>query len=212
MNDCIIVTSVIETSEKPLNYSSRRSIYTHAQRFEQTLETIESIRKYMPSTDIILVECSPPSKYMDELSKKVDYFFNLEFNDIVVNSPEKGKGETTLLLYALSKLPKQYNNIYKITGRYVLQSSFDKNSWESTNAITVCKATTYGMNNGLHTFFYKIPNNYILELKEVLQKYLLTTNNSAIENFLAMNLTNLTFLDHIGILVRWAVYTTTPTF
>jgi len=211
MTDCVIVTSVVETSDKPLNYCNRRSNYTHKQRFEQTLETIDSVRKYMPSTDIILVECSPPSKYMEELSKKVDYFFNLEFNDIVVNSPEKGKGEATMLLYVLSKLPKQYNNIYKITGRYLLQSTFDKSKCEETNNITVCRTAKYGMNNGMHTFFYKIPSSCILDLKNALENYLLT-ENKCIENYLATHLTNLTFLEHIGILVRWAVYNTTPIF
>ena len=51
MKDCIIITSVVQTTNKPLSYSETRSIYSHQQRFEQTLETIESIRK---NTNIII--------------------------------------------------------------------------------------------------------------------------------------------------------------
>jgi hypothetical protein len=209
MTDSIIITSIISPSDKPLSYCKVRSIYTDKQRFEQTLETINSIRNNMPSTDIILIDCSPPSKYMEELSKNVDYFFNLEFNDIVVNSPEKGKGEATLLLYVLSNIPKEYNNIYKITGRYVLQETFNKSMWEVTNNITVCKTHIYGNPNGIHTFFYKIPDRCISEFKNTLDKYLLTSGNICIENFLGTTLTNLTSVKHIGILCRWAVYNKT---
>jgi hypothetical protein len=212
MNDCIIITSVIETTTKPLNYSNTRSIYSHQERFEQTLETIESVRKYMPSTEIILVECSPPSEYMKTLSEKVDYFYNLEFNEVVNNSPEKGKGEIILLLHAFSNLKKSYTNIYKITGRYILQPSFDISIWNSTDTITVCKAGSYGMKDSMHTFFYKIPTNYISELKECFDLYLQKTNNEAIENFLAKSLRNITFVDKIGILVRWASYNFTVVY
>jgi hypothetical protein len=212
MTDCIIITSVIETTTKPLNYSKTRSIYSHQERFEQTLETIESVRKYMPSTEIILVECSTPSDYMKVLSEKVDYFYNLEFNEVVNNSPEKGKGEITLLLYAFTKLTKKYNNIYKITGRYVLQPSFDISIWNSTDTITVCKSDSYGMENSMHTFFYKIPSNCISELNNCFELYLQRTNNEAIENFLAKNLRNITFVDKIGILVRWACYNFTVVY
>jgi len=212
MTDCIIITSVIETTNKPLNYSKIRSVYSHQQRFEQTLETIESVRKYMPSTEIILVECSPQSEYMKALSEKVDYFYNLEFNQVVNNSPEKGKGEITLLLHAFSKLTKHYTNIYKITGRYVIQPSFDKSIWDGSDTITVCKSNRYGMENSMHTFFYKIPNNCISELKRCFDLFLHTTKNKCIENFLANNLKNITFFDKIGILVRWSCYNFTHIF
>ena len=82
MKDCIIITSVVQTTDKPLTWSKSRSIYSHQQRFEQTLETIESVRKNMPDIHILLIECSPPSEWMDILKSKVDQFINLEFNEI----------------------------------------------------------------------------------------------------------------------------------
>jgi NAD(P)-dependent dehydrogenase (short-subunit alcohol dehydrogenase family) len=116
MKNCIIITSVVQTTNKPLNYSETRSIYSHQQRFEQTLETIESVRKYIANVHILLIECSPPSEWMEQLKSKVDQFINLEFNETVNNSLEKGLGEKTLLLHALSSLTEEYAYIYKITG------------------------------------------------------------------------------------------------
>ena len=207
-SNAIIITSIIETTELPLYYSKIRSVYSHQERFEQTLETIESIRKYMPSTDIILVECSRPSIYMDTLAEKVDQFINLEFSDAIKNGTHKGIGEAILLLHAISNLQKSYTAIYKITGRYVLLPLFTKSIWDTTSTITVCETDRYGMKNSLHTFFYKIPSTYIDEFKDILISYLHINSNIAvdiaIENFLALHLKNITRVKTIGILARWS--------
>ena len=47
-----IVTSVIQTTDKPLSYSESRSIYSHKERFEQTLETIESTTTSRPNNGV----------------------------------------------------------------------------------------------------------------------------------------------------------------
>jgi len=202
MKDCIIVTSVVQTTDKPLSYSETRSIYSHQQRFEQTLETIESIRKYMPDVHIVLIECSPPSEWMDTLKSKVDQFINLEFNELVNNSIHKGLGEKTLLLAAFSSLTKVYANIYKITGRYVLQNKIE---WEPSDLPTFCKAGTYvyGKDESIHTFFYRIPNSKLFLFKEVIESY----EDGCIENWINSKLKDqINFVGQIGIQVRWACY------
>lgn len=207
MKDCVLITSVIHTTNAPLNYSHTRSIYSHQQRFEQMLETIESVRKYIPDADIMIIECSPDSEYMTKLSEKVEHFMNLKFNETVNLSKEKGKGEAILLTTALSFLEDKYDNIYKLSGRYVLQPTFELSKWKNTNAVMACKTNKYGMENSIHTFFYKIPNDYIPMFLYTLNYYLYHTMNESIENFIAENLkTYITFTDHIGILVRWACY------
>lgn len=204
MKDCIIITSVIQTSNKPLSYSESRSIYSHQQRFEQTLETIESIRKYMPNVHILLIECSPSSEWMDQLKARVDQFINLEFNEIVNNSLEKGLGEKILLLTALSNLKEEYSNIYKITGRYVLLNPIE---WDPSDLPTFCKTNQYGMENGVHTFFYRIPKSKLSLFKEVLNSY----TSGCIENWMAQKF-EINFENKIGILARWACYDSTPIF
>jgi len=207
MKDCIIITSVIQTANKPLNYSETRSIYSHQQRFEQTLETIESVRKCMPDVHILLIECSPPSEWMDTLKSKVDQFINLEFNEIVNNSLEKGLGEKTLLLHALYSLKEEYANIYKITGRYVLIDNwhFNISKWRETDQLTFCKTDyCYGLKDAIHTFFYRIPNSKLSLFKEVLNEY---DGTKCIENFFTHKFENqITFIDIIGIQVRWACH------
>jgi hypothetical protein len=206
MKDCIIVTSVVQTTDKPLSYSNTRSIYSHQQRFEQTLETINSIRKNMPGVHILLIECSPPSEWMDTLKAKVDQFINLEFNEIVNNSLHKGLGEKTMLLYALSNLTEEYANIYKITGRYVLVDNwyFNISNWTNTDELTFCKTHCYGIKDGIHTFFYRIPSSKLSLFKEVLNEY---DGIGCIENFFTHKFENkITFIEIIGIEVRWACY------
>ena len=206
MKDCIVITSVIQTTNKPFNYSETRSIYSHQQRFEQTLETIESVRNYMPDAHILLVECSPPSEWMDILKSKVDQFINLEFHELVNNSLEKGLGEKTLLLTAFSNLTEEYSNVYKITGRYVLQNKIE---WEPSELPTFCRTNNYGIENGVHTFFYRIPNSKLSLFKEILESY----ESGCIENFFTTKLENqINYVEKIGILVRWACYDSTPIF
>ena len=38
MNNIILITSVINTPNKPLSYSKTRSVYNRRERFEQTIE------------------------------------------------------------------------------------------------------------------------------------------------------------------------------
>lgn len=208
MKDCVIITSVVQTTNKPLSYSETRSIYSHQQRFEQTLETIDSIRKYIPNTDILLVECSPLSEWMDQLKSKVDHFINLQFNSFVNNHPEKGLGEKTLLLAALatlSRLATPYSNIYKITGRYVLQNKIE---WDPSELPVFCKSSNYGTEYGVHTFFYRIPNSKLSLFKEILESY---DAIECIENYIGFSLKDqVQYVDKIGILVRWACYNSTP--
>jgi glycosyltransferase involved in cell wall biosynthesis len=58
MKNLFIITSVINTPNKPLSYISTRSVYSREERFNQTQITIISIRKYIPDCFIFLVECT----------------------------------------------------------------------------------------------------------------------------------------------------------
>ena len=50
----VLITSKIYVSNKPLTYINTRSIYSSEQRLNQTLETINSIKKYIPNYFIVL--------------------------------------------------------------------------------------------------------------------------------------------------------------
>jgi hypothetical protein len=173
MKSCVIVTSVVEISNAPLDWSAVRSIYSHQQRFEQTLETIESIRKHLPDTDIILAECSPESPYMEELKKRVNIFINTYPNDEIRNGYHKAVCEAQLMLYVFDQVDfSVYDHIFKMTGRYVLTDDFDKTKWMHTTPVGGT-STFYAneMNPGLsmYTFFFKFMHSDIEALKSVFE-------------------------------------------
>lgn len=127
------------------------SAYDEEQRFNQTLETIECIRKKVPESYVVLFECSSTSideKYKETLRDKCDLF--LEFYDepvlkqIYENIEKKpelityGKSllETRGLLNALYTIQKHNlfsdsQRVFKLTGRYLLNDDFDINDYES---------------------------------------------------------------------------------
>lgn len=127
------------------------SAYDEEQRFNQTLETIECIRKKVPESYIVLFECSSKpidEKQKDILKEKSDLF--LEFYDEPVlkqiyenleKRPElitygKSLLETRGLLNALYVI-KQHNlfsdsqRVFKLTGRYLLNDDFDIQDYQS---------------------------------------------------------------------------------
>jgi len=222
MTDIIVITSVIEVTSTPLlinglkDFPLKRSIYSSKERFEQTIETIDSIRKHMPNTDILIMECSPNSEWMDLLKEKSNYFINLYPNECIMNNTNKGFGEATLLLEAckfLKSISYKYKNIYKITGRYVLQPPFNKSYWEEDNSMFMiaCKTSQYGEAECIHTFFYKIPFCKLSYFEETLQKIFILKYPGSIEVSLPYlyGYSNIINIEKIGILCRFASYTNT---
>jgi hypothetical protein len=127
------------------------SAYDEEQRFNQTLETIDCIRKKVPESYVVLFEGSSKpidEKQKDILKEKSDLF--LEFYDepvlkqIYENLEERpelityGKSllETRGLLNTLYAI-KQHNlftdsqRVFKLTGRYLLNDDFDIKDYES---------------------------------------------------------------------------------
>jgi hypothetical protein len=127
------------------------SAYDEQQRFEQTLETIECIRKKVPNSYVVLFECSSKSideKQKDILKEKSDLFLEF-YNEPVLKAiyenlearPElitygKSLLETRGLLNTLYVIQKHniFNDsqrVFKLTGRYLLNDDFDIQDYES---------------------------------------------------------------------------------
>ena len=127
------------------------SAYDEEQRFNQTLETIQSVRNKVPNSYIVLFECSAYSideKYKEILREQCDLF--LEFYDEPVlkqlyenisTRPElitygKSLLETRGLLNTLYEIQKNNlfsdsQRVFKLTGRYLLNDDFDIKDYES---------------------------------------------------------------------------------
>ena len=160
MNNLVLITSVICTTNKPLSYTNKRSVYSHVERFEQTKKTIETVKEKIPNSKIFIVECSNLNEEMTNyLIKNSDYFINL-INEIQkknnIYSKSKSLGEGTMTIEAIDYIQKNnllFDNFYKISGRYWLSENFNYSNFDNNNIIV------HNINNDINntcTSLYKL--------------------------------------------------------
>ena len=186
----IIITSILNCPNTELSYSFKRTVFSFNSRFRQTINTIESIQKYLGDCDILFCECSDMNNYSKEeniIKNMVKYYYNFYNDDKLENNVNcvncvnesvknavtgkyKGYGEGMILLNALNiinNLDNQYKYIYKLSGRYYLNDNFDINIFENNQNIFKywdnCKFS-------LCTIFYKIIYNERHYFEDVLKK------------------------------------------
>lgn len=223
--EVVVITSVINTSNNPLNYSSVRSVFTSEERFNQTLFGIESVRKRIQNAYIVLVEASniDVDKSL-KITANVDLYLNFS-NDIhfteIINGPNKSYGETQLLLkFFLSDQFKEMNvkNVYKLSGRYFLDDTFDINRYDNEfncfkliNRIDGFSSTNilpewYISAPSYFVSFYKITKQHIEKFVSVLKdkSELLISRNDIyhmdIEHLICTYFKeNIKFVDNLGV-------------
>lgn len=180
MKHAVIITSIIEISEKSIGYSPKRSVFSSFERLNQTLETISSIRRYIPNVYIFLVE-GGSINYSSEFEGLVDkYIFvnRSRFNERFINSKNRGLGEIYLLLYTFGNFDfSEHKLIFKISGRYTMNDSFsiDDHSYNHFNfhkyKLTLSESSLLKkliLSNGIHTLFYSIDSKKICYFKKKL--------------------------------------------
>jgi hypothetical protein len=176
MGNLFIVTSAI---------SSHRSVIPTEQRFQQTLETIESIRTKVPDSIIVLAESSPqpiPTGYLEILAPKVDYLLeNFRIFDIVklgvmgLQSPAEAYS-LFATLDTIEKLNLQPHRIFKLTGRGVLTDDFnieDYNDPALVGKYVFKNRVQSWMSNDLQlvdTRIFSLCQSLIAETKEMMNK------------------------------------------
>lgn len=207
MSNLVLITSVINTPNKPLSYSKIRSIFTREERYEQTKKTIESIKK-IPNNKIMIVECTDfTEEEKSYFTKKCDYVLNLwERKDLhpKIFGLSKSLGEGTMTIQALNYIVKhnlKYNNLFKICGRYWLNNDFDYKMYDNNNL--VFKKIKGNINN-IFTSFYKIPKSNVVVLLDFLLKsetYMMNCIGYEVlfAHYLKyINYMNVKFIDYIG--------------
>lgn len=137
MNDfyTFIITSTVNAL-----IQERINVYNNKIRFEQTLETLKSIREKVSLVKIIFIDNSLiplTQEQKDQILPFVDYFEQMEHNLFTIFCNEigsKGLGEIYMMERAL-KIIEDNNligkRIFKITARYKLADSFDISFYES---------------------------------------------------------------------------------
>ena len=172
MINLVLITSVIHTPNSPLSYTNTRSIYSVEQRYDQTKKTIQSIKDKIPDAIIVIVECSPLSESEEEfLTQNSNYLLNLyNFKNIQTNvyGISKALGEGTLTYHALNYIQLnniKYDNLIKISGRYMLSDKFDLNNFNNDSIVI---KHIDGDRNNVITSLYKIPHKVVEKFKTFL--------------------------------------------
>jgi len=169
----VFISSKIYTSNVSFTYSETRSIYSPLERFQQTLDTIVSIRTFMPNNFIILFDNSEflPEE-LNALNSSVDLFINSQtdpiINDYTNVKTTKAYGELAQTYAALNHIKTNMNYLkikqfFKISGRYVINETFNYSDYD--NHFNIFKKNSNVTDrNYYYTSFYKISgmnfNNY----------------------------------------------------
>jgi hypothetical protein len=166
----VLITSKIIVSESPLIYIDKRSSYTREERFQQTIETIKSIRQYIPNSYIVIVDNSElNTREIVQLKNIVDKFINITFDELLNNytdnSPYKGYGELMQQVTFYNEFLKfvdttKINYFFKISGRYLINEEFDFKIYDNDGNIFK-KNEQITNRNYYYTSFYKIDKNYL---------------------------------------------------
>lgn len=126
------------------------SVYSPEQRLAQTMDTIESINRYIPNAEITLLEVSVPGISTDmesKLLKVVKNYVNLSEDDTLVylqnNMDRKDVVKNLTEAMALHKLCTvaeqqgwfaNSRRVFKISGRYWITKNFDLSLHHSEQA------------------------------------------------------------------------------
>ena len=186
----VFINSKIHVTKNKFSYVNHRSIYTSEERLLQTIETIESIRKYIPDSYIILFDNSILNPLEQSIFYKLtDTFINIVDNeelnfytniceikaladisqqvgflDLFINSNDESKNDNFLSI----------RNFFKISGRYLINSDFDFKKYDNDKNIFKRNKSII-KKDYFYTCFYKLNKNILMEYHDKL-KLLLKTN------------------------------------
>jgi hypothetical protein len=167
-----MVSSLIKITNAPLSYHPIRSVYTHKERFDQTIETIESVQKNIPNSYVCLIDCSYFTQdEIDILNEKCDIIINLyddlDMRKVLRYSKSKSLCEALQTLSVIEFIKKyniKFKNFFKITGRYKLNEDFNYELYNNNMNVGRIQSD---MQNYFVTSFYKLTPQSLYDLERV---------------------------------------------
>jgi hypothetical protein len=213
----VLITSKIYVSNNSFSYSNIRSSYTSEERFQQTIETIESIKKHIPNYFIVLFDNSNFTGYeIDILYEMVDEFINIT-NDELLNYYTdtyeiKAFADISQQIAFYDIFLKNINihhvqNLFKISGRYLINDSFNYLDYDNNNNIMKQNEKVIEKKY-FFTCFYKLDKSilasYFNQLK-IIRENKESYYNLDCEVIVPSIIHNLTTLDNLGITQRIAI-------
>lgn len=217
----VLITSKIKVSNVKFTYSPVRSTYSLEERYAQTFETIETIRKYIPNSYIVLFDNSNFSKYeITQLSSVVDNFINItndaELNYYTNESVTKAFGDIIQQIKIYDYFIKTIDisnvkNFFKISGRYLINENFNYLTIYNNDANVIKKNQLVKDREYYYTSFYKLTNTniefYFNELKQIIKNETLYYNVDCevIVGQILKKTQNLIIAETLGITQRIAI-------
>lgn len=187
----VIVTSKIYTSSKPFSYAPNRSMYSKDERYNQVIVTIDTIRKHIPDSFILLYDNSIfTDNEFQSLNNVVDCFINHHndeiINDLTNNCIHKLYGEISQTYKMLDYLRKYYQNmniknLFKITGRYKINETFNYTQYENENEMIFKRNKDVVDRAYYFTCFYKIGGKKIDYFYQIMEELFEDIQNEAYE-------------------------------
>jgi hypothetical protein len=173
-----VIPSIMEVIG-PLN----KNIYTHEERFRQTLEQVKSIKEKIENSVIILCELSFMS--LREIYKISKYtsaliFFNKDCTAIkYANDANKNKAEVYLQHFILSCLGgNAFSHFCKFGGRYSLTRSFNENKFFSAEPSFKIIPKAHDGEPIVESILYSFPfshreilSDVLITMQEILNKH-----------------------------------------
>ena len=166
------ISSIIDTPNIPYNYSSIRSIYSKDERFEQTKNTIRSIRENCPDAKIFIAECSnyeTNKDQLDYLKANSDFFYNMwdkkELHQYIFGI-SKTLGAAIMAIEFINYIiinNLNFDNYFIISGRYYLNNNFNFNLYKDAKLLQFRTDNIY-----TSTVLYKMNYNYLCLFKNYL--------------------------------------------
>ena len=189
--DLVVISSAINTCSAPLSYYPIRSIYSKEERYSQTLQSIESVKR-IPNKKVFFVECTDIPEYEEDIKSRVDFYKNVyKGNESIIDGPNKGMGEAVSLLAADTE---GYDNIYKLSGRYYLTDEFNYPLWDNDDTImSLFMETKWRL-----TVFYKINKRQRVQWLDIFSAMVRDNEAKAIEQMM-MAITDFKQIDRVGV-------------
>ena len=219
----VLITCKIIVSKNPFSYTNNRSVYTPEERFNQTLETINSIKEFIPNVFIVLFDNSKldSNNYMYiMLKQRVDLFINIlnnkELNYYTDVYQYKAFGDIAqqIEFYNLFLKFTELNKIkyfFKISGRYIINKKFNYSLYDNNK--NIFKKNIHILDKEYYyTSFFKLDksilNEYFIKLKNLLDNKDKYENKYSDCEVILPNLIidKISLLDNLGITQRISVY------
>jgi hypothetical protein len=167
----VMITSVIHTAKEDLSYA-KRSVYTHAERLEQTYKSIRTAKEKVPNAVVVLVEGSEITEEETTaiLAAGVDYIHRVDKSKRrIIDSPHKSIAEITLMLDFFKSDYMQtrtttFVTLSKLSGRYFLNDKFDFSKFDIDQSVFLCTGVSY-----CETRYFRINMKYFDEFVRILE-------------------------------------------